>query len=114
MYQLIFRNRRYALAWALFMALSAVMFTTTGAGARFTQAKPEAHASEEIRENTYRSWAEDDKRLISDEGAHDPSSLEQVPGDLPQGEEAAGLDRRTAPILQDEPDAELADDTASQ
>lgn len=114
MYELLFRSRWYALAWALFMALSAMMFTTTGAGAWYSSIKPDPHASEEARESSYRSWTEDDKRRMGDEGGYDPSSPERVRDGLPPREEAAGPDRHTAPFSQDEHEEELADNTASQ
>lgn len=74
---MLFRSRWYALAWALIMTVSAVTFTTTGAGAWLTGTGSSSHASEEAREGQFRSWAEDDKRRIDDQG-YDPSNPEVV------------------------------------
>lgn len=112
MYELLFRSRWYALAWALFMAASAVMFTTTGAGAWLASGKPDARASTEARENAYRSWAEDEKRHTGDEGGFDPSSPERVRDGLPPRDGTASAERRTVPFSQDETDAELAEGPA--
>lgn len=113
-YELLFRSRWYALAWALFMAASAVMFTTTGAGAWLVSSKPDARTSEELRENAYRSWAEDDKRRSGDENGFDPSSPEQVRDGVSQRDEAAGAERRTVPFNADETEDEEANAPVSQ
>lgn len=114
MYELLFRSRWYALAWAVFMAISAIMFTTTGAGAWFTSSRPAAQASREASENAFRSWAEDDKRRINDDGAFDPSSPERVRDGVPPRQDADGTIRQTAPFAEDDADEDSDDDSVAQ
>ena len=113
MYELLFRSRWYALAWALLMAVSAIAFTTTGAGAWWSQSGPNAQASEEARETEFRSWAEDDKRRIDEGGGFDPSSPEQVRDGPSLHRNAAGGVSNTASGPEDA-DEDVADDQASQ
>ncbi|WP_298190397.1 hypothetical protein [Novosphingobium sp.] len=108
MYELLFRSRWYAFAWALLMAVSAIAFTTTGAGAWWSQTGPNAHASEEARETEFQSWAEDDKRRIDEGGGFDPSSPEQVhDGPSPHRNAAVSNTAPNAPEdeVEDEADA---------
>lgn len=113
-YELLFRSRWYALAWAVLMAVSAVLFTTTGAGAWWTGTGTDAHASEEARESAFRSWAEDDKRRMDEGGGFDPSSPEQVQGGpAPHREGAAGAAGNTAPYALEDTDEDAEDGPAS-
>jgi hypothetical protein len=113
-YELLFRSRWYVLAWAAFMAVSAIMFTTTGAGAWFTSPHPEAQASREASENAFRSWAEDDKRRTNEEGGFDPSSPEHVRDGMPPRQNADGTIRQTAPFAEDDADEDSDDDSVAQ
>lgn len=114
MYELLFRSRWYALAWALIMAVSAVMFTTTGAGAWLASPETAARTREEARASAYSAWAEDDKRRTGDEAGFDPSSPEQVRDGLPPRDEMAGTERRTVPFGEDRTDDEFANPSGSQ
>lgn len=109
---MLFRSRWYALAWALFMAASAIMFTTTGAGAWLTGTGSDAQAGKEARENQFRSWAEDDKRRGDDELGYDPSSPERVRDGLPPPDNQPEADRRAAPFSPS--DADSADEAAPE
>ncbi|MEI6642697.1 MAG: hypothetical protein WCL10_11720 [Novosphingobium sp.] len=113
MYELLFRSRWYALVWAVLMAVSAVMFTTTGAGAWLTGTKPDARASEEAREHQFRSWAEDDKRRLGEDQGYDPSSPEVVRDGLPRREDGNDPKYRTVPFTPDQAD-EDADPATDQ
>ncbi len=104
MYALLFRSRWYALAWALFMAASAVMFTTTGAGAWLTGAQNDARTREEVREHQFSAWAEDDKPSSPDDLGYDPSSPERLRDGMPQRETLSETEHRTAPFTQDDAD----------
>jgi hypothetical protein len=113
LYELLFRSRWYALAWAVLMAVSAVLFTTTGAGAWWTGTGQNAHASEEARESAFRSWAEDDKRRMDEGGGFDPSSPEQVQGGpAPNREGTAGAAGNTAPYAREDADEDAEDGPA--
>ncbi|WP_421852369.1 hypothetical protein [Novosphingobium sp.] len=113
MYELLFRSRWYALVWALLMTISAVTFTTTGAGAWLTSSRPDTRASEEARESQFRVWAEDDKRRMNDETGFDPSSPEQVRDGMPPRQNADGTIRQTAPFAQDDTDEDSEDDSTA-
>ncbi len=114
MYELLFRSRWYALAWAVLMAISAIMFTTTGAGAWFTSSHPDAQASREATESAFRSWAVDDKRRINDETGFEPSSPEPVRDGTSPRQEADGTIRHAAPFVLDDADADPDDDSIAQ
>jgi hypothetical protein len=111
-YELLFRSRWYALAWALCMATSAILFTTTGAGAWLTGTKPDPRASEAAREAKFRSWAEDDRRRLSDDQGYDPSSPEVVRDGLPRTDDGANPQYQTVPYTPG--DADPADGAASE
>jgi hypothetical protein len=113
-YKLLFRSRWYALAWAVFMAASAVVFTTTGAGAWITSGKLEARAAREARENEFRAWAEDDKRRMDDETGFDPSNPEHVRDGTPPRHDAGTANGQSAPFTRDEADEDLEDEPDSQ
>jgi hypothetical protein len=80
MYQLLFRSRWFALAWVLMMAVSAVVFTTTGAGALLTATTPRPGTSEAASDaqSRYRSWAEDENRQSTGDQGFDPSRPDQL------------------------------------
>ncbi len=110
MYELLFRSRWYAFAWAMCMAVSALVFTTTGLGAWLTGTRPEAHSNEEAREHQFRNWAEDDKRRLGDEQGYDPSSPELVRDGDSRREDRRDPQYRSAPFAADDQnDAETAD-----
>ncbi|MBX9664890.1 hypothetical protein [Novosphingobium sp.] len=113
MYELLFRSRWYALAWALFMAASAVMFSTTGAGAWLTSAEPNPQASAQARESAFHSWAEDDKRSTGNEG-FDPSSPDHVRDGQAPRDAISGPERRTVPFSEEEAEGNMADASASR
>jgi hypothetical protein len=105
-YELLFRSRWYALVWALFMATSAILFTTTGASAWWSQIRPDARATEEARETEFRSWVEDDKRKVGDGSGYDPSSPERVRDGFPPQSDELGAERRSAPFAADDEPAD--------
>ena len=76
-YHFLFRNRWYALAWGVMTAVSAVMFTTTGAGAILTgttaQPGPSKDAANQpVKQN---AWAKDEPAAEEDS---DPDPAEQA------------------------------------
>lgn len=103
-YELLFRSRWYALAWALFMAASAILFTTTGAGAWLTSEQPDASATRMARESEFSSWAEDDKRRMNDETGFDPSSPEHVRDGLPPRRDTEVTGGQAVPFTNPETD----------
>ncbi|KUR72538.1 hypothetical protein AQZ52_04655 [Novosphingobium fuchskuhlense] len=109
MYELLFRSRWYALIWALFMAASAIMFTTTGAGAWLTSTQSESQTSREAREGQFRKWAEDDRRRSIDDQGYDPSSPDRVRDGTPGREDLVDPSRRPAPFAADDTDDAPAD-----
>ena len=102
MYELLFRSRWYAFAWAMCMAVSALLFTTTGLGAWLTGTTTEAQASEEAHEHQFRNWAEDDKRRLGDEQGYDPSSPELVRDGDSRREDRRDPHNRSAPFTADD------------
>lgn len=104
MYALLFRSRWYALAWALFMAASAVMFTTTGAGAWLTGPQVDPRAREEAREHQFSAWAEDDKPSSPDNLGYDPSSPERLRDGTQPRVTLSDADHRSVPFTQDDAD----------
>jgi hypothetical protein len=113
-YKLLFRSRWYALAWAVLTAASAVIFTTTGAGAWITSGKLEARVTREASENEFRSWAEDDKRRMNDETGFDPSSPEHVRDGMPPRQDAGAMSGQAVPLADADADEDPEDDPASQ
>ncbi len=114
MHELLFRSRWYAFAWAMFMAMSAVMFTMTGVGASLTSSDSNTRVRQEARESAYSAWAEDDKRRTGDETGYDPSSPERVRDGLPPREDMAGAQRRTVPFSEELAEDESANPPLSQ
>jgi hypothetical protein len=118
-YELLFRSRWYALAWAVLMVVSALTFTTTGAGAWLTGTRSAARESDEARERQFRSWAEDDKRRLGGDQGYDPSSPEVVRDGMPRRDDGSDPQYRTVPFTPDDSDAdgvrnETVDDVADQ
>ncbi len=104
MYELLFRSRWYALVWALFMAASAIVLTTTGAGVWWSRSNSDVHARQEARETEFRTWVEDDKRKMGDGSGYDPSSPERVRDGYPPQSDVLSGDRRSPPFAQDDDD----------
>lgn len=113
-YELLFRSRWYAFAWALCMATSAILFTTTGAGAWLTGTKSDPRAIEAAREAKFRSWAEDDKRRLGDDQGYDPSSPEVVRDGLQRPESGSNPEHQTVPYTPDEAETQPVDGAAGQ
>ena len=114
MYELLFRSRWYALVWALFMSASAIMFTTTGAGAWFAGTNGDAQASRDMHESQFSRWAEDERRRTGDDQGYDPSSPERVRDGIPGRGDVPDPAFRTAPFGADEADGESAGSPVSQ
>lgn len=93
---MLFRSRWLALAWVVFMTVSAVLFATTGTGAVLTGTAPRSGASEQAPTNQSapNPWDEDD---ITEDAEVDPAQPDLLPGNAsqdprPNGAPYAGTD----------------------